>query len=63
MRTLMGRLFHISYAVGGTWRLLKRHSWAWQQCTGRAIERDDDVVEVWKTGLLRSLVILDLLIR
>ncbi|MGX1548296.1 IS630 family transposase [Streptomyces adustus] len=46
IKTLIGRLFHVSYTVEGTWRLLKRHGWSWQQPTGRAIERDEDVVEV-----------------
>ncbi|MFE0091243.1 winged helix-turn-helix domain-containing protein [Streptomyces sp. NPDC058992] len=48
IKTLIGRLFYISYTVEGTWRLLKRHGWSWQQPTRRAIERDDDAVEVWK---------------
>ena len=48
IKTLIGRLFHVSYTVEGTWRLLKRHGWSWQQPTRRAIERDDDAVEVWK---------------
>ncbi|MEU8718703.1 winged helix-turn-helix domain-containing protein, partial [Streptomyces sp. NPDC048663] len=26
---------------GGTWQLLKRHAWSWQQPARRAIERDD----------------------
>ncbi|MGW3799777.1 winged helix-turn-helix domain-containing protein [Streptomyces clavifer] len=26
---LIGRLFHVSYTVEGTWRLLKRHGWSW----------------------------------
>ncbi len=48
IKTLIGRLFHVSYTVEGTWGLLKRHGWSWQQPTRRAIERDDDAVEVWK---------------
>lgn len=48
IKTLIGRLFHVSYTVDGTWRLLKRHGWSWQQPTRRAIERDEDAVEVWK---------------
>ncbi|WP_455685223.1 winged helix-turn-helix domain-containing protein, partial [Streptomyces yangpuensis] len=40
IKTLIGRLFHVSYTVEGTWRLLKRHGWSWQQPTRRAIERD-----------------------
>ncbi|WP_328759776.1 helix-turn-helix domain-containing protein [Streptomyces sp. NBC_00271] len=45
---LIGRLFRISYTVEGTWRLLKRHNWSWKQPARRAIERNDDAVELWK---------------
>ncbi|MCK7626562.1 winged helix-turn-helix domain-containing protein [Streptomyces sp. RS10V-4] len=34
-------MFHVSYTVEGTWALLKRHGWSWQQPTRRAIERDE----------------------
>ncbi|MFF3890297.1 winged helix-turn-helix domain-containing protein [Streptomyces sp. NPDC001914] len=29
-RVKIGRLFHVSYTIEGTWRLLKRHGWSWQ---------------------------------
>ncbi|MFD7934588.1 winged helix-turn-helix domain-containing protein [Streptomyces sp. NPDC059755] len=48
VRTLSGRQFHVSYTVEGTWRLLKRHGWSWQQHVRRAIERVDAAVELWK---------------
>ncbi|MFF0191294.1 winged helix-turn-helix domain-containing protein [Streptomyces sp. NPDC005244] len=48
VKTLIGRMFHVSYTVEGTWRLLKRHGWSWQQPTRRAIERDNDAVDLWK---------------
>ncbi|MEU5075968.1 winged helix-turn-helix domain-containing protein [Streptomyces asoensis] len=48
IKTLIGCLFHVSYTVEGTWLLLKRHGWSWQQPARRAIERDDTSVEVWK---------------
>ncbi|WP_406841454.1 winged helix-turn-helix domain-containing protein [Streptomyces sp. AHU1] len=48
VKTLIGRLFHVSYTVEGTWRLLKRQGRSWQQPTRRAIERDDAAVELWK---------------
>ncbi|MFF8024545.1 winged helix-turn-helix domain-containing protein [Streptomyces sp. NPDC007896] len=48
IKTLIGRLFHVSYTVEGTWQLLKRHGWSLQQPARRAIERDDEAVEVWK---------------
>ncbi|WP_406470286.1 winged helix-turn-helix domain-containing protein [Streptomyces sp. NBC_01615] len=44
----IGRLFHVSYTVEGTWRLLKRHGRSWQQPIRRAIERDDAALELWK---------------
>lgn len=47
-KSLIGRLFHVSYTVEGTWRLLKRHGWSWQQPIRRAIECDDAAVELWK---------------
>ncbi|MFJ9968905.1 winged helix-turn-helix domain-containing protein [Streptomyces avermitilis] len=31
-------MFHVSYPAEGTWRLLKRHGWSWQQPARRAIE-------------------------
>ncbi|MFR9676594.1 winged helix-turn-helix domain-containing protein [Streptomyces sp. TR02-1] len=37
------RLLH-----GETWLLLKSNGWSWQQPSRRAIERDDDVVELWE---------------
>ncbi|WP_330309795.1 MULTISPECIES: winged helix-turn-helix domain-containing protein [unclassified Streptomyces] len=46
--TLIGRLFRVSYTVEDTWLLLKRHGWSWQQPCRRAIERDDEAVELWK---------------
>ncbi|WP_455567403.1 IS630 family transposase [Streptomyces anandii] len=54
IKTLIGRLFHVSYTVEGTWRLLKRHGWSWQQPTRRAIERDDDAVEGMEEGDLAA---------
>ncbi|MFF0479154.1 winged helix-turn-helix domain-containing protein [Streptomyces sp. NPDC004284] len=38
----------MGYTVEGTWQLLKRHGWSWQQPARRAIERDDVAVVVWK---------------
>ncbi|MFF4694336.1 winged helix-turn-helix domain-containing protein [Streptomyces chattanoogensis] len=48
VKTLIGRLFCASYTVESTWQLLKWHGWSWQQPVRRAIERDQDAVEVWK---------------
>ncbi|MFE9139576.1 winged helix-turn-helix domain-containing protein [Streptomyces sp. NPDC007355] len=30
------------------WRLLKRHGWPWQAPVRRALERDEQAVELWK---------------
>ncbi|WP_444544898.1 IS630 family transposase [Streptomyces camponoticapitis] len=54
VKTMIGRLFHISYTVEGTWRLLRRHGWSWQQPARRAIERDDDAVEPVEAGGLAA---------
>ncbi|MFJ2722812.1 winged helix-turn-helix domain-containing protein [Streptomyces sp. NPDC087437] len=35
--------------------MLKRHGWSWQQPTRRAIERDDDAVELQRTLIRRFL--------
>lgn len=48
VKNLIGRLFHISYTVEGTWRLLKRHGWSWQQPARRAVERDESAIEIWR---------------
>ncbi|MFE9687292.1 winged helix-turn-helix domain-containing protein [Streptomyces sp. NPDC006285] len=34
--------------VGGVWRLMHRHGWSWQPPTRRALEREEDVVGLWK---------------
>ncbi|MFJ4969850.1 winged helix-turn-helix domain-containing protein [Streptomyces sp. NPDC088755] len=44
VKAMIGRLFHVSCTVEGTWRLFRRHGWSWQQPVRRAIERDDDAV-------------------
>ncbi|WP_455431503.1 IS630 family transposase [Streptomyces celluloflavus] len=54
VKTLIGRLFHVSYTVEGTWRLLKRHGWSWQQPARRAIERDEEAVEPVEEGGLAA---------
>ncbi|XUL89933.1 IS630 family transposase [Streptomyces galilaeus] len=54
VKTLIGRLFHVSYTVEGTWRLLKRHGWSCQQPARRAIERNDDAVEGLAEGDLAA---------
>lgn len=29
--TTTGRLFHVTYTVEGTWKLLRPRGWSWQQ--------------------------------
>lgn len=48
VKTLIGRMFHIGYTVQGVWKLLHRHGWSVQVPTRRAIERDEQAIEVWK---------------
>ncbi|MEW2051754.1 winged helix-turn-helix domain-containing protein [Streptomyces sp. NPDC005476] len=45
---LIGRQFQISCSIAGVWRLLHRHGWSWQSAARRALERDEDAVELWK---------------
>ncbi|MFF3543264.1 winged helix-turn-helix domain-containing protein [Streptomyces platensis] len=45
VKMLIGRLFHVSYTLEGTWRLLKRNVWSWQQPARRAIERDEEAID------------------
>jgi putative transposase len=51
IKTLIGRLFHVGYTVEGTWKLLRRHGWSCQVPARRAVERDEDAIEVWKAGV------------
>ena len=48
IKVLIGRLFHIGYTVAGVGKLLRRHGWSAQVPVQRALERDDESVEVWK---------------
>ncbi|MER8106017.1 winged helix-turn-helix domain-containing protein [Kitasatospora sp. NPDC094016] len=46
IKTLIGRMFHVTYTVEGTWALLKRQGWSWQQPARRALESDEAAVEL-----------------
>jgi transposase len=48
VKTLIGRMFHVSYTVPGVWKLLRRHGWSCQRPARRAIERDEGRIEAWK---------------
>ncbi|MET9832332.1 winged helix-turn-helix domain-containing protein [Streptomyces sp. NPDC006385] len=41
-------MFHVGYTIQGVWKMLRRHGWSAQVPLRRAIERDDEAVEVWK---------------
>ncbi|MFC5055900.1 helix-turn-helix domain-containing protein [Saccharothrix xinjiangensis] len=47
VKTVIGRLFRVGYAVQGVWRLLRRHGWSVQVPAHRALELDDGAVGVW----------------
>ncbi|WP_406102781.1 winged helix-turn-helix domain-containing protein [Streptomyces sp. NBC_01003] len=46
IKTLIGRLFHKGYTVLGVAKLLKRHGWSCQVPVRRAIERDEEAIEL-----------------
>jgi transposase len=48
IKILIGRLFHVGYTLQGVWKLLKRHGWSCQVPVRRAVERDEEAIEVWK---------------
>jgi putative transposase len=49
VKLLIGRMFHVGYTIQGVWKLLRRHGWSAQVPLRRAIERDEEAIEVWKT--------------
>jgi putative transposase len=48
IKLLIGRVFHVGYTVQGVWKLLRRHGWTSQVPVRRAVERDENAIEVWK---------------
>jgi transposase len=48
VKLLIGRMFHTGYTVQGVWKLLRRHGWSAQVPVRRALERDEEEIEVWK---------------
>ncbi len=48
VKTLIGRLFRLGYTLPGVGKLLHRHGWSIQRPVRRALERDEQAVEVWK---------------
>lgn len=49
VKTLIGRMFHLSYTEPGVWYLLTRHGWSCQVPARRAIEGDDEAIKVWRS--------------
>jgi transposase len=49
VKTLIGRLFHLSYTEPGVWYLLQRHGWSCQVPARRAIERDEEAITTWRS--------------
>ncbi|MEV7941905.1 winged helix-turn-helix domain-containing protein [Kitasatospora sp. NPDC088264] len=47
-QAVIGRRFRLTLSIATVWRLLKRHGWSWQAPARRALERDEDAVELWK---------------
>ncbi|WP_132126479.1 helix-turn-helix domain-containing protein [Actinocrispum wychmicini] len=48
VKTLIGRMFHISYSLKGVALLLHRLGWTPQVPVHRAAERNDDAVTTWR---------------
>jgi transposase len=48
IKTLIGRMFHLSYTAPGVWYLLRRHGGRCLVPARRALERDDQTVQVGK---------------
>lgn len=48
IRTLIHRMFHVSYTVRGTWGLLRRNGWSWQPPEQREADDGEGAIEVWK---------------
>ncbi|MCY0931301.1 winged helix-turn-helix domain-containing protein [Streptomyces sp. H27-H1] len=48
VQTVIRRRLRLTLSVATVWRLLKRHGWSWQAPARRALERDEQAVELWK---------------
>jgi transposase len=48
VRTLIGRMFHITVATSTVWQLLRRAGWRPQQPIARAAERDEQAIARWR---------------
>ncbi|MFJ3891263.1 winged helix-turn-helix domain-containing protein [Streptomyces rubrogriseus] len=47
VKTVIGRRFHLTYAIQGIRKLLVRNGWSCQVPARRAVERDDEAVAGW----------------
>ena len=48
VRTLIGRMFHLTVAISTVWRLLREAGWRPQQPLLRAAERDEQAIARWR---------------
>jgi len=48
VQAVIARRFQISLSQATVWRLLKRHGWSWQAPAVRALERDEQAIQLWK---------------
>lgn len=51
IRTLIAWRFGPGVSSAAVWRLLHRHGWSWQSPARRALERDEQAVQLWKKGV------------
>ncbi|MCX5203171.1 winged helix-turn-helix domain-containing protein [Streptomyces sp. NBC_00237] len=48
IKEVIARKFQVTCSMAAVWRLMHRHGWSWQCPARRALERDEDAVELWK---------------
>jgi transposase len=48
VRTLIGRMFHVTVAISTAWEVLRRAGFTPQQPIARAAERDEQAIEHWR---------------
>ncbi|MER5993346.1 winged helix-turn-helix domain-containing protein [Streptomyces viridosporus] len=46
IKLLIGQMFHVGYTIQGVWKLLRRHGWSARVPVRRALERDEEAIEV-----------------
>ncbi|MFB1048007.1 winged helix-turn-helix domain-containing protein [Streptomyces chrestomyceticus] len=48
IKEVIARKLGVTCSMAGVWRLMHRHGCSWQCPARRALERDEDAVELWK---------------